>query len=497
MADRLTSSGMARSVGTDGPSREALFLGGLWAALFFLLLWNARPLVAYSGDEVTDYAANSVLVQSAKHLTLTLGNHSRLGFHHPGPAFLYVLAAGEWLFHDRLGLVSPVGGQLVAVSVAEAAWICGGAFALRSLDLSRLETSAALAVSAAALAQTAPLAFFSLWFPYLYVMPFLCFALALAGALAGSGPCRPLGAFAAGFLVNGHVSFVGVCGVMVVVALGARAVEGARGAPLDRWTWSAAAIVAAFLLPLVWREIHHRPGPIEQYLGFARANQHHALSDGVAMIERQWLLAPVCAALAFAGQSVLCARMSRRALRAILVSLTAASIAAVYYATVGVDDLSQNYVVIFYLAVPALLVGTGGVAAARACPPHVRAPALLAGAVVAGILWTMRAHPALDPNYASPDVRALDVALSDVAGPGPALDLGPGEAVLARVVGVEALRLRLGEKPFCIDRGWQIFFTEAARCGPADAARPHVLVDVPQPGREPSAVVGPLALYRE
>src|SRR5208337_1374894 len=47
--------------------------------------------------EWADFAANSIQIQNAKHFRELLGNYSRWGFHHPGPVFFYVFAAGELL----------------------------------------------------------------------------------------------------------------------------------------------------------------------------------------------------------------------------------------------------------------------------------------------------------------------------------------------------------------------------------------------------------------
>src|SRR5262249_36279219 len=59
-----------------------------------------RHNIANAHFEDTDFAANSLLIQDAKSLKLFKGNYSRIGFNHPGPAILYVLALGELLFYD-------------------------------------------------------------------------------------------------------------------------------------------------------------------------------------------------------------------------------------------------------------------------------------------------------------------------------------------------------------------------------------------------------------
>src|SRR4051812_33543654 len=63
-----------------------------------------------------DNASNDMLVQEAKRLALLHGNYSRVGFYHPGPYLFYVMAAGEILFHDLLGIAkSTEAAHLLAV----------------------------------------------------------------------------------------------------------------------------------------------------------------------------------------------------------------------------------------------------------------------------------------------------------------------------------------------------------------------------------------------
>src|SRR5579862_3892430 len=81
-----------------------VFVVGLVLFALLLLAHNAR-LFTRPIHEDGDYAANSILIARAKRLRLLVGNYSRTGFNHPGPAILYVLAGSEALFHDRLGLV--------------------------------------------------------------------------------------------------------------------------------------------------------------------------------------------------------------------------------------------------------------------------------------------------------------------------------------------------------------------------------------------------------
>lgn len=64
----------------------------------------------------------STQVLAAKDFDLLVGNYSRVGFHHPGPALIYVQAFGEWLFYDVLNLVPiPWNGQAIGILLFNAA----------------------------------------------------------------------------------------------------------------------------------------------------------------------------------------------------------------------------------------------------------------------------------------------------------------------------------------------------------------------------------------
>ena len=72
--------------------------------------------------DAADFAANSMLMDRAQHFQQLTGNYSRVHFHHPGPAFLYVGAAGQWLFHQVLHVVpADFNGQLIAFFILNAA----------------------------------------------------------------------------------------------------------------------------------------------------------------------------------------------------------------------------------------------------------------------------------------------------------------------------------------------------------------------------------------
>src|SRR3984957_20521442 len=96
-----------------------------WAAPFALLLavLLARNAFLFSAPEYedADMGANSILIEQARRFTLLVGNYSREGFNHPGPAFLYVESWGESIFWALLHVVpTPWNGQLIALYLLNA-----------------------------------------------------------------------------------------------------------------------------------------------------------------------------------------------------------------------------------------------------------------------------------------------------------------------------------------------------------------------------------------
>ena len=185
--------------------------------------------------ETWDMAVNSLAVGRARHFAEWYGPYSRWGFHHPGPVFFYVLALGEWLFHDALRLTpAPYNAQVLAQ-------VCvSGAFYGASLAVfaRRLTPRAGawffwpLAVAAGAVhfgfAAGLPSydflrgasAFTSTWGAHEIVMPFLCLLAAGASVAAGEGRHLPLLAVAAGTLLHGHVAQGLFVGPLTLLAYG-------------------------------------------------------------------------------------------------------------------------------------------------------------------------------------------------------------------------------------------------------------------------------------
>jgi hypothetical protein len=369
---------------------------GLLATLLVGRNWTLFTTRMY---EEGDAAANSILVDNAKHFSQLVGNYSRVGFHHPGPGFLYVQALGEWLFYDLLGVVpSEWNGQALAVLILNAALISITiGIICRWLGAPDGNRWAYLAVTGTALVflgSWADLAT-STWPPFEYFVPYLLL-LAAATSVAAGG-VRDLWALclATGLLVHGHAEFLllatSLAGAAVLVLLypHRRALrpflrEHAGSVAL------AVPVVVLALLPIVANLVLHWPGEFGRYFGYGGERARNPLGPAVWYVVRAWDVSQLLAAPVLVGSLVamwLAARRTGHPYARWALRFSGLSLATVYlYTVVGIDSLDQPYILFFTRALPlfALLVA---VAAAVRVTPWARpvAVAVAVGAVVLGL----------------------------------------------------------------------------------------------------------------
>src|ERR1700732_268276 len=95
-------SGRRPGLGARLPDPEPRGPWWIWPPPFALVLAvlvvRSRFLFTARFYEQGDAGANSILIQQAMHGTLLIGNYSREASPPPGPAYMYVQAAGQWLF---------------------------------------------------------------------------------------------------------------------------------------------------------------------------------------------------------------------------------------------------------------------------------------------------------------------------------------------------------------------------------------------------------------
>ncbi|HTT61807.1 MAG TPA: hypothetical protein VMG35_08200 [Bryobacteraceae bacterium] len=254
----------------------------LTAALVFLLFALNAQLFTRPIAETTDFAANSLLVQQAKHFTLLTGHYSRWRFHHPGPAFLYLFALGEFLFHDLLHAVpTPYNGQVLMMIVFNGLLLCATLYVFRRH--ARLPVPLALLaivvvsviVNANSLPESYPPMLISNWMPDVMLFPFLLFTVSAASILAGRTSDVRWMAFSGMLLIHAHVVqllFVGVIGGATVGYVLVRARRENRLhvflSDSRRDFAVAGGIVLLFALPALLETLRDTPNNVQAILGY-------------------------------------------------------------------------------------------------------------------------------------------------------------------------------------------------------------------------------------
>jgi hypothetical protein len=450
--------------------------------------WTA---INHVNVEAGDFAANTLQVQDAKHLHLLVGHYSRFGFHHPGPALLYVLALGEWLFYDLSGLVpSGFSGQLVAIAFFDAFWIVLIYRLVRSWSRDwRLPL-----LSTITFLLTVTLfdhEFINgIWFPLIYPLPFATFLLALAAVCSGRPRAALYVALSAGVLVNGHASFLTILPTIVVLMLAFNWIA-YRDDPDRRVVgrvfvrshagvlWASLAVFGLLMLPLMITTVRNFPGPIADYLRFGGGHGANSAADALAFTAGFWggiapfvvaILAMVFLVMVDSGSPTL-----TRIVRGVVAACAAGTAAVFIYAVFGVDSVDNTYLGYFAYTIPGLLALAIITAAWPRLDARVGPAAAGAIAVALGLVTLVQHVPtAFPPDYDRPEIAALQKELASKAVDGRVvLDLDNTDdwmTVWSTVAGVEALNRRQNESLLCINENWSIAFTEAARCTPTDLA---------------------------
>jgi hypothetical protein len=246
----------------DRPSMPVLFTL-LYVPLAVLGVFLGRATFFGSPiAEVGDYAANALQIIRAEQLSELLGNYSRFGFHHPGPAFFYVYGLADVLARQVLHVSqAAANAYLLGGLLLQLAFLAATVAVLASLVPSRrLLFAAAAAIIALVLLSRTDSPQWQVWPPYQLVLPFACFlATAIAVAL-GRARLLPLFVICGGFLVHGHVAQPLFVGPIAVIAYGCLFLALRRGPGLGigrflrataRPQLLAFGIVVLFTLPIL------------------------------------------------------------------------------------------------------------------------------------------------------------------------------------------------------------------------------------------------------
>ncbi len=264
------------------------------AFLLVLLIVN-RDLFTVPIFEYTDFAANALQVQRAKHFHELLGNYSRWGFHHPGPAFFYLYALGEKVLHDWLHLVpAEMNAHILCMIFLNTAFLFGSIYIIAGYCRSLLFPPIALGVSLffiyAVNLTISGSAMVSIWPPHVIMFCFLFFITASASTASGRTQHLPWAVFAGLMLIHGHVAQP-----LFVLALGACAIAMLWWSHYRRTSWRTVfrenrkpllislVLILVFSLPVVLDVSLHKDNNIKAIL------HHTVLHPGLQQTPMQSL----------------------------------------------------------------------------------------------------------------------------------------------------------------------------------------------------------------
>jgi hypothetical protein len=377
----------------------------IWAAPFALVLAvlvvRSRFVFTASFYEQGDAGANSILIQQAMHGTLLTGNYSREGFNHPGPAYMYVQAAGQWLFFYALRLVPTAwNAHVLALFVLNSTFVALVTGTVYGWTRSLRGAAVTLAVLLGFVA-TEPQILSLDWMPWMYVPAYIAFLVAAASVAAGAARDLWILTLTGWFLIHGHACFLFF--VPVIVAAAAVAVIWPHGpraslrAFLRPRTWIPVAVISAvFALPIVFNLALHWPGSFGKYFSYSSSSKAggHTLPQIARYLLWFWwrdghswtaALVPVVSyAVAIAVVVLLARGEVRRFLAALLAVNVVSTVAFACYAAVGIDYLTEYYIGYFYFSAPILTLLVIAVAVVHA-PPAPLGAVLAAGAAVLGV----------------------------------------------------------------------------------------------------------------
>jgi hypothetical protein len=466
----------------------------VWAVpftlLFALLCARNRFLFTTRLYEQGDAGANSILITQAKHFTLLIGNYSREGFHHPGPAYMYVQAFGEYLFANALHVVPTAwNAHMLAVFALDCVFAALAVAVVYGWTRSLAGAAACFAVFTG-FAIAYPPIMNSDWMPYMYVLAYMVFVIAAGSLAAGRAQDAWIFALTGWFLIHGHACFLFFVPVISLAVLAAvlwphrRALRASVGSFFRerRGIWIPVAVISAiFALPIVVNLVLHWPGDFGKYLSYSSSGQ--AGGHGLRRVaqyalwfwwphQHTWVagLVPVAGyALALAVTVWLSRGPLRRFLLALLAVNVVSSLAFLFYAAVGIDDLTEYYIGYFYWSAPlvtVLVVVLGAVGAMRA--------RLGAGVAVLAAVVTFVVFAAIPGTHTS--TNDIDESLPQVVAtlaaraPGQTIVLHIDHDAWVETAGFLVQAERTGVKACLDDPRFTFLMTEQFICTPAQVA---------------------------
>ena len=450
-----------------------------FAALFVLLCLRNRFLFSTRLHEQGDAGANSILIEQAKHFTLLVGNYSRERFNHPGPAYMYVQALGEYLFQNALHVVPTAwNAHMLSVFALDCAFVALAVGVVYGWTRSLWGAAACFAIFVGFAIAYPPIVN-SDWMPYMYVLAYMVFILVAGSVAAGRAQDAWIFALTGWFLIHGHACFLLFVPVLTIAVLvgwvwGVRVNgspqgkerEGYRGGRLPRLTLIPVAVISAlFALPIVVNLAMHWPGDFGKYISYGGSGRAggHGLRQVVQYAlwfwwphHHAWLVPLLGYPAAIAAAWWLGRGPLRRFLFALLAVNVVSSLAFLVYAAVGIDDLRDYYIGYFYWSTPLVTVLVIVLAVLSAVPLRLTAGVAVLAAVatfaVLAVIPGTRTGSTNDIDESLPQV----VAALAVRAPGKTIVLHIDGPAWVETTGFLVQAERTGVKA-CLHDPWYTF----------------------------------------
>ncbi len=488
------------TVGTGGAPAEPAAPRGdgagrpwwVWAVpftlLFVMLCVRNRFLFTTRLYEQGDGGANSILIEQAKHFTLLIGNYSREHFNHPGPAYMYVQAFGEYLFASALHVVPTAwNAHMLSVFALDSAFVALAVGIVYGWTRSVRGAAICFAVFIAFAVAYPPIVN-SDWMPYLYVSTYVVFVLAAGSVVAGRARDAWILALSGWFLIHGHVCFLFFVPVLTLAVLAAVLWPHRRNLRASvssffreqRTAWVPVAVISAvFAFPIILNLVLHWPGDFGKYISYGNSGRAggHSLHQIVAYAlwfwwphQDAWLAPVLLYALALAVTCWLSRGPMRRFLLVLLGMNLVSSLAFGVYAAVGIDDLTAYYIGYFYWSAPLITVLVVMLGAAEAIGSRWLGTSLAVLAAAAAFI-VLTVIPATrtsthDIDEALPRVVATLAARA----PGKTIVLHIDSPAWVETTGFLVQAERSGVKACLDDPSFTFMMTKQFICTPAQAA---------------------------
>lgn len=261
-----------------------------WSALIIAVLFSVFFVTKHRADlfgtaifETGDFAVNALQINRAAECKEIYGNYSRWGFNHPGPAFFYIYAWGEVIFHQLIHFTkSPHQSHALSSIILQSALFALGLASLGKLFNVRLPLFfASIALVHLSLADRSAAC---VWAPSSLVGPTFAFYPIAALVSLGNISLLPILVLVGGFLLHAHVAqplFVGPIALFAVCCLVLNIQRGTLKANIF-WpvVWSILA-ASLFALPLILDALKLQDSNIASII----AHLEKSSADGKSLIQ--------------------------------------------------------------------------------------------------------------------------------------------------------------------------------------------------------------------